>query len=65
MGNECNRFVRRFAGTVVLTGFLLGWFVSEWFFLIHAFAGINMIQSTFTGICPPRTACEMWNASSG
>ncbi|MFB6123337.1 MAG: DUF2892 domain-containing protein [Haloferacaceae archaeon] len=47
------RFVRRLAGTVVLVGFLLGWFVNEWFFLVDAFAGANLLQSSFTGFCPP------------
>ncbi|MCQ4332448.1 DUF2892 domain-containing protein [Natronomonas sp. F2-12] len=60
MTKECDRFVRRFAGAVILAGFLLGWFVNEWFFLIDAFAGANLIQSTFTGICPPQIACEKW-----
>lgn len=48
-----NNFVRRLAGTVVLTGFLLGWFVNDYFYLIDAFAGLNLIQSSFTGFCPP------------
>ena len=44
-----------------MIGFLLGWFVNEWFFLIDAFAGVNLLQSTFTGICPPRTLCQkLW-----
>jgi hypothetical protein len=47
------QFVRRLAGTVILTGFLLGWFVDEWFYLIDAFAGLNLLQSSFTGFCPP------------
>lgn len=61
MTRSCDRFVRRVAGVVVLIGFLLGWFVNEWFFLIDAFAGANLLQSTFTGICPPRTLCQkLW-----
>ncbi|MFB6159452.1 MAG: DUF2892 domain-containing protein [Candidatus Nanohalobium sp.] len=47
------QFVRRLAGTVILAGFLLGWFVDEWFYLIDAFAGLNLLQSSFTGFCPP------------
>jgi hypothetical protein len=64
MGHQCDRFVRRFAGVVVLIGFLLGWFVNEWFFLIDAFAGANLIQSTFTGICPPRRVCRRWRSNA-
>ena len=58
MTRQCDRFVRRVAGSVVLIGFLLGWFVNEWFFLIDAFAGVNLLQSTFTGVCPPRFLCQ-------
>jgi len=47
------QFIRRLAGTVILTGFILGWFVNEWFYLIDAFAGLNLLQSSFTGFCPP------------
>lgn len=47
------RFVRAVAGTVVLLGFVLGWFVNDLFFLIHVFAGLNLLQSSVTGFCPP------------
>ena len=46
-------FVRRLAGLVVLLGLGLGFFVSDWLYLITAFAGLNLLQSSFTGICPP------------
>lgn len=51
-------FVRGIAGTVIVGGFLLGWFVSKWFFLIDLFAGLNLLQSCKTGVCPP----EMFHA---
>jgi hypothetical protein len=63
MAADCEQFVRRTAGVVILTGFVLGWFVNQWFFIITAFAGANLIQSTFTGICPPRRVCQ-WRGSS-
>ena len=44
--------VLSFAGAVVLTGLALGWFVSPWWFLLTAFAGLNMLQAGFTGFCP-------------
>jgi|APHM01.1.fsa_nt_gi Protein of unknown function (DUF2892). len=47
------QFIRRLAGTVTLTGLTLGWLVSDWLYLITAFAGLNLLQSSFTGICPP------------
>lgn len=47
-----DKAVLSFAGLVVLTGLALGWFVSAWWFLLVAFAGLNMLQAGFTGICP-------------
>lgn len=44
--------VLAFAGFVVVASLALGWFVSPWFFLLTAFAGLNMIQSSMTGFCP-------------
>lgn len=46
-------FVRSVAGAVVTAGFLLGWFVNDLFYLIDLFAGLNLLQSSFTGFCPP------------
>ena len=40
------------AGTVVLTGLALGTFVSPWWYLLSAFAGLNMFQAGLTGFCP-------------
>jgi len=45
--------IRVMAGVVVLLGVALGFFVNEWCLLIPVFAGANLIQSAFTGICPP------------
>jgi Protein of unknown function (DUF2892) len=41
-----------FAGFVVLLGLALGWLVSPYWYLLTAFAGLNMIQASFTGFCP-------------
>lgn len=45
--------IRLLAGTVVLTGTTLGFFVNHWWLLLPVFAGANLIQSVFTGVCPP------------
>jgi hypothetical protein len=45
--------IRLLAGTVVLVGVALAHFVSPWWLLLPAFAGANLIQSVFTGFCPP------------
>jgi hypothetical protein len=51
-------FVRRLAGTVVLVSLALGSFVDPLGYLLAAFVGANLIQSTFTGVCPAETAYE-------
>ncbi len=47
-----DRAVFVFAGFVILTGLALGHYVSGWWLLLPAFAGLNMIQAAFTGFCP-------------
>jgi len=44
--------VLSFAGAVVLVSLALGWFVSPYWLLLTAFAGLNMLQAGFTGFCP-------------
>lgn len=46
-------FIRLLAGSVVLTGVALGHFVHPGWLLLAAFAGANLLQSAFTGFCPP------------
>lgn len=46
-------FVRRIAGLVITVGFLGGWFINEYIYLVTLFAGLNLLQSSFTGFCPP------------
>jgi hypothetical protein len=41
-----------FAGFVVLLGLALGWLVSPYWYLLTAFAGLNMFQASITGFCP-------------
>ena len=45
--------VRIFAGTMVLISVSLVVFVSPWWLLLTAFVGVQLIQSAFTGFCPP------------
>lgn len=47
-----DRAVMRFAGCVILVSVLLAVVHSQWWLLLTAFAGINLIQSSFTGFCP-------------
>jgi hypothetical protein len=41
-----------FAGIVVLSGIALGTLLSPYWYLLSAFAGLNMFQAGFTGFCP-------------
>ena len=47
-----DRAVLAFAGVIILTSLLLGWYVSPYWLWLTAFAGLNMLQSAFTGFCP-------------
>ena len=47
-----DRAVLTFAGFVVLLSLSLGYFVSPYWYLLTAFAGVNMMQASFTGFCP-------------
>lgn len=47
-----DRAVLLFAGSVVLVSLALGFFVSPWWYLLTAFAGLNMMQASMTGFCP-------------
>lgn len=40
-----------FAGVVVLAGLTLGTLLSPYWYLLSAFAGLNMFQAGFTGFC--------------
>ncbi len=44
--------IRILAGAMVLIGISLAHWVSEWWLLLAAFVGANLIQSAFTGFCP-------------
>ena len=47
-----DRAVLAFAGLVVLVSLALGYFMSPYWLLLTAFAGLNMFQAAFTGFCP-------------
>lgn len=50
---KTDAFIRVLAGSFTLLGVLLTWLVSPWWLLLPAFVGANLIQSAFTGFCPP------------
>ena len=45
--------IRILAGGMTLLGVLLAWLVSPWWLLLPTFVALNLIQSAFTGFCPP------------
>ncbi|RUW28075.1 DUF2892 domain-containing protein [Mesorhizobium sp. M4B.F.Ca.ET.215.01.1.1] len=47
-----DKAVLRFAGVVVLISLTLGIYYSPYWFLLTAFAGLNMMQASVTGFCP-------------
>ncbi|UGY02240.1 YgaP family membrane protein [Bradyrhizobium quebecense] len=47
-----DKAVLAFAGFVVLLGLALGTYVNAYWYLLTAFAGLNMLQASFTGFCP-------------
>jgi Inner membrane protein YgaP-like, transmembrane domain len=44
--------IRRFAGIVILVSLALGYWVHPAWFLVTAFVGLNLLQSSFTRFCP-------------
>ncbi len=47
-----DRAVLMFAGFVVIISLALGFYISPYWLLLTAFAGLNLIQASMTGFCP-------------
>jgi hypothetical protein len=47
-----DRVIRRFAGVFVIASLALGWWVHPAFLLFTLFVGLNLLQSSFTSMCP-------------
>jgi hypothetical protein len=60
-----DRAVLAFAGFVVLLSLALAHFLSPWWLLLAAFAGLNMIQASFTGFCPAAMIFKVFGVKSG
>jgi len=50
---KTENLIRILAGTMTLLSVALAHFVSPWWLLLTCFVGLNLIQSAFTGFCPP------------
>lgn len=60
-----DRAVLAFAGLVVLVSLALGYWVSPYWLLLTAFAGLNMFQAAFTGFCPAAMIFKAFGIRSG
>jgi hypothetical protein len=60
-----DKAVLSFAGCVVLLGLALGWWFSPYWYLLTAFAGLNMIQASITGFCPAAVVFKMLGIRGG
>ena len=60
-----DRAVFAFAGIIILASLALGYWVSPWFFLLTAFAGLNMCQAAFPGFCPAAMIFKALGIRSG
>ena len=49
---KLQRIIYLVAGTLVLTGLALGYWVNQLWLLLSAFVGLNLFQTAFTGFCP-------------
>jgi hypothetical protein len=47
-----DRAVMAFAGFVVVASLALAHFFSQWWLLLTLFVGLNLLQASFSGICP-------------
>lgn len=60
-----DRMVLAFAGVVVLASAILSVTVSPWFIALTIFAGLNMLQASFTGVCPAAMVFKRMGAKQG
>ena len=60
-----DRAVLAFAGLIVLVSLALGYWVSPYWLLLTAFAGLNIVQAAFTGFCPAALIFKLFGVRSG
>ncbi len=60
-----DRAVLLWAGFAVLVSLALGHWVHPYWHFLTAFAGFNMIQSSFTGFCPAAAAFRAMGLTGG
>ena len=60
-----DRAVFAFAGVIIMVSLALGVWVSQYWLLLTAFAGVNMFQAAFTGVCPAAMIFKALGIQSG
>lgn len=60
-----DRIVFSFAGTMILIGLSLGIWVNQYWLILPAFVGLNMLQASFTGFCPLAMILKKAGVKSG
>ncbi len=60
-----DKWVIRFAGTVILASLLLAHYVDPRWLWLTAFVGANLLQSSFTGFCPLASLLKRFGLKSG
>ena len=64
-GANIDRLVFRFAGLFVLVSLLLSQLHSVYWLWFTAFVGANMLQASFTGVCPMAMMLKRLGVQSG
>lgn len=60
-----DRIVFAFAGTLILAGVALGFWVSQLWLILPVFVGVNMFQAAFTRFCPLAIILKKLGMKSG
>ena len=60
-----NRAITAFAGFMILLSLALTLWVSPHFIWLTAFVGANLLQSSFTGICPAASVFRAMGLKQG
>lgn len=60
-----DRAVLAFAGLVVLLAIALGVWVNPWWLALGVFAGLNLLQASFTGFCPAAMILKRLGVAEG
>lgn len=62
---KLEHIIRAFAGVMILISVALTHFVSPWWLLFTTFIGLNLLQSAFTGFCPPEMILRKLGVGEG